>query len=97
MNLELAVTISCTNTGCQVKLVKSDEVIETKYSDLVHDRIRIEPLQLVVVDTSLQIPEIIWRWVRAIVIEVNESSIGIKGGSGSKNTSGLHWRHFFYP
>ena len=54
MNPELAVTISCTNTGCQVKLVKSDEVIETKYSDLVHDRIRIEPLQLVVVDTVLR-------------------------------------------
>jgi hypothetical protein len=82
MNLELAVTVSCTDTGCQVRLVKSDEVVKTKYSDLVHDRIRIEPLQLVAVDTSFQIPEIIWRWVRAIVLEVNESSVGIKGASG---------------
>lgn len=82
MNLELAVTVSCTDMGCQVKLISNDEVIETKYSKLVHDRIRIEPQQLVAIDTSLQIPEIIWRWVRAIVIEVNESSVGIKGGSG---------------
>ena len=82
MNLELAVTVNCTDMSCQVKLIRSDEVIQTKYSDLVHDRIRIEPQQLVAIDTSLQIPEIIWRWVRAIVIEVNDSSVGIKGGSG---------------
>jgi hypothetical protein len=82
MNLEFAETVSCTDTGCQVKLVSNDEVIETKYSDLVHDRIRIESQQLVAIDTSLHIPEIIWRWVRAILIEVNETSVGIRGSSG---------------
>ena len=82
MNLELALTVNCADMSCQVRLVRSDEVIQTKYSDLVHDWIRIEPQQLVAIDTSPQILEIIWRWVKAIVIEVNDSSIGIKGGSG---------------
>ena len=85
MNLELAVTVNCTDTGCQVKLVKSDEFIETKYSDLVHDRIRIEPQQLVAIDTSLQIPEIIWRWIMAIALQVKKTSVGIKCGSGKED------------
>jgi hypothetical protein len=82
MNLELAVTASCTDMGCRVKLIESGEVVETKYSDLVQDRIRIEPKQLVALDTSLHVPEIVWRWVRAKVVEVNVSSVGIKGVSG---------------
>lgn len=82
MNLELAVTVSCIDTGCQVKLVNGDEVTDTKYSNLVQDRIRIEPHQLVAVDTSLLIPEIMWRWLRASVVEVNKSSVGIQSESG---------------
>lgn len=82
MNLELALNVSCNDTGCHVLLVRNDEVIDTKYSHLVQDRIRIKPQQLVAIDTSQQIPELVWRWVRAIVIEVNETSLGIKGGSG---------------
>lgn len=78
MDLELAVTISCTDTGCQVKLLRSDEVIETRYSDTVRDRIQIEPQQLVAIDMGLPTPEIIWRWIRAIVLEVNDSSVGIE-------------------
>jgi hypothetical protein len=82
MNLELAVTVRCTDSGCQVKLVKSDEIVETKYSNLVQDRILIEPTQLVAIDTSLHTPEIVWRWLRATVIEVNQSSAGIEHSSG---------------
>ncbi len=77
MNIELAVTTSCTETGCQVQLVSNDKVISTHYSALVLDRIRIRKQQLVAIDSSPPIPEIVWRWVRAIVLEVNDESIGI--------------------
>jgi hypothetical protein len=82
MNLELALTKSCTNMDCLVKLLKSGDDIEAKYSALVQNRIKIQPQQLVAIDTNLQIPEIIWRWISAIVIEVNENSVGIQGGTG---------------
>jgi hypothetical protein len=82
MNLELAVTSSCTDSGCQVKLLRSDEAIATKYSDLVRDRIQIEPQQLVAIDMGLPIPEIVWRWVGGTVLEVNDNSVGIEGRLG---------------
>jgi hypothetical protein len=82
MNLELAVTINCSETGCQVQLVSNDKVISTHYSALVLDRIRIQKQQLVAIDTSPPIPEIVWRWVRAIVLEVNDDSIGIEDRMG---------------
>ncbi len=82
MNLELSVISSCTEKGCQVKLVRSGEVIAATYSDLVRDRIQIKPHQLVAIDIGLPIPEINWRWIRAIVLEVNEKSVGIEGSLG---------------
>jgi hypothetical protein len=78
MNLELGITIGCTEIGCQVQCVSDDRVISTNYSALVLDRIRIRKQQLVAIDTSPLIPEIVWRWVRAIVLEVNDESVGIE-------------------
>ena len=77
MKFELAVTLSCTETGCQVQLVRGGDVLTTHYSSLVRDRIWIRARQLVAIDLSQPIPEIVWRWVRAIVLEVNEESVGI--------------------
>ena len=82
MNLEIAVTNGCTKTGCQVRLVGSGDVISTHYSALVRDRIRIRAQQLVAIDRAPPIPEIVWRWVRATVIEVNESTVGIDDRMG---------------
>lgn len=82
MRLELALTSSCSDSGCQVKLLGGDEVIATRYSDLVRDRIQIRPQQLVAIDMSLPIPEIVWRWIRAIVLEVNDNSVGIEDDLG---------------
>ena len=31
---------------------------------------------------GLPIPEIIWRWLRATVLEVNDNSVGFEGRSG---------------
>ena len=82
MNLDLAVTSSCDDTGCQVKLLRTNEEIATRYSDLVRDRIKIEPQQLVAIDMGPQISEIVWRWVRGTVLEVNENSVGFEGRLG---------------
>lgn len=77
MNLELAVTINCTETGCQVQLVQSGDIVTARYSALVYDRIRIRAQQLIAMDWTPPIPEIVWRWVHATVVEVNENSVGI--------------------
>ncbi len=77
MNLGLAVTISCTEMGCQVQWVGSGDVVTTNYSALVRERINIRAQQLVAIDRNPPIPEIVWRWVKATVIEVNEGTVGI--------------------
>ncbi len=72
MKLELGISLSCTETGCQVRLVKSGTVISAQYSALVRDRIRIRAEELVAVDLGPPVPEIVWRWVLGRVLEVNE-------------------------
>ncbi len=84
MNLELAVVNSCNDSGCQVKSIKSGDVLTPRYSALVRDRIWIQAQQLVAVDQSLPIPEIVWRWLQGTVIEVNKESIGIEGRMGKR-------------
>ena len=76
MNLLLGVTLSCDETGCQVKLVASGEVLTVNYSGLVQDRIRIQPHQLVAVRRGPTQTEIVWRWIRGRVQEVNDETIG---------------------
>ena len=68
MELTLAIVESCTDDGCRVKILEDDSSIETNFSAPVRDhRIRIRPGQLVAVDTSKEIPETVWRWVRTTV------------------------------
>ena len=69
MNLELAIVFACNKTGCRVRLVEGNSTIEAMYSSLVQDRIKIQPQQLVAIDTDTNPPEIVWRWLRAAVIE----------------------------
>ena len=79
MKLELALILSCTNTGCLVSMVDMDEQVETRYSVLVQDRIMIEPNQLVTVDMSVDPPEIVWRWVRAKVDKFEDERVLVSG------------------
>jgi hypothetical protein len=80
MNLELALVISCTNKGCLVRTVNGDELVETCYSALVQDRIKIKPDQLVAIDKSVDPPEIMWRWVSAIVDRIEDERILVSDG-----------------
>ena len=71
MKLELATVLDCSDVGCRVKPLESDAFIEARYSRLVQNRIMIKPAHLVAVDMSVNPPEIVWRWRRAIVIELS--------------------------
>ena len=75
MKLELAIVLSCTKTGCRVVPMKSNSLIEVRYSSLVQDRIMIQPGQMVALNTDKKTPEIVWRWIRAAVIELNADII----------------------
>lgn len=75
MKLELALVLSCTNTGCLVSMVIGDEQVETRYSSRVQDRIMIEPNQLVAIDKSVDPPETIWRWVPVKVDKLEEDRV----------------------
>jgi hypothetical protein len=87
MELELAIVLSCTDTGCDVRTVENDDQVETRYSSAVQDRIMISPGELVVIDKSSGFPETIWRWVpvrvdrleeeRVIVIDKNHKSASV--------------------
>ncbi len=69
MKLELAIVLACNETGCRVEPVKDNSSIEAKYSSLVQNRIKIQPEQLVAINTEINPPEIVWRWLRGAVVE----------------------------
>ena len=73
MRLELATVISCEPGGCRVMPLGSQQAIDTRYSALVLNRVRILPGQLVAVDMETDVPEVAWRWYRARVVESSES------------------------
>ena len=70
MNLELAIVLACNKAGCRVTLVKDNLPIEARYSSLVQDRIKIQPEQMVAIDMNANPPEIVWRWLRAAIVEL---------------------------
>jgi hypothetical protein len=75
MHLELATVISCDPSGCRVMLVSGGPVIETRYSAMVQDRVKIRPGQLVALDMEPAIPEVAWRWYPARVVKPGESMV----------------------
>jgi hypothetical protein len=71
MDLAFAVVLSCEETGCFVHYLDApDTRVWTRYSDAVQDEIRVRRRQLVVVDRATEPPQIVWRWIRAEVLEV---------------------------
>lgn len=83
MQLELAIVQSCTDTGCNVQLLDSREIIETIFSPTVIDyQIRIIPHQLVIVNRSANPPQLIWRWTRATITNLSGSEIELRHDDG---------------
>lgn len=62
MEFQLGTVVACDESGCSVRLVHSGETIQTAFSELVKDRIRIRQQQLVALNIAKQPPEISWRW-----------------------------------
>ena len=75
MNLKLALVRSCGESGCSVAPLDSDSTLEITFSRLVRDRIRIQPGHLVAFNTDKNPPEIVWRWIRTVVIELKSDSV----------------------
>ena len=94
MKLDLALVLSCTDTGCLVSTVADDRHVEACYSSLVQDRIWISPGQLVAIDESVDPPEVVWRWVAASVDKLEEGRVIIDDGKATlistANVSGLN-------
>lgn len=82
MKLELAIVLACHKIGCRVTLLKDDLPIKVLYSALVKDRIKIQPEQLVAIDMDANPPEIVWRWLRAAVIELTEDIVVVDDMQG---------------
>jgi hypothetical protein len=61
MNLELAIVISGSPSGCLVQYLGQTEPVQAEFSAPVRDRIRIRREQLVVVDRDVTPPQIVWR------------------------------------
>ena len=52
--------------------------METRYSALVQDRVKIRPGQLVALDMEPLIPEVAWRWYRARVVQAGEREVVVQ-------------------
>jgi hypothetical protein len=82
MKLELATVLDCCDIGCRVNLIKSDVIIEARFSSLVQNRIMIQPTHMVAVDVSANPTEIVWRWLRAAVIELKADLVVVDDMQG---------------
>jgi hypothetical protein len=62
MKLTLAVVLECSPTECKVQPLEEDMPITVHYSAPVKSNIVIRPDQLVALDTTPDVPEIVYRW-----------------------------------
>lgn len=94
MQLELATVISCDHHGCHVTPVAAGQTYKTRYSAFVQDRIKIRPGQLVAVNLDPAMPEVVWRWYPAYIIETGEQRIVVKERERYLNVVQAHEMEF---
>jgi hypothetical protein len=70
MDLVFATVLSCDETGCTVRFLDGETPVWTPYSAEVREHIRIRRRELVAVDRAAEPPQIVWRWIRAEVLEL---------------------------
>ena len=78
MNLALGIVISCGTAVCRVKLIESDEEVETRYSLKIQDQIKIRPRQTVVINQTPSPPETVFRMFYSEVRSVNGDEIMVE-------------------
>ncbi|MEZ4735846.1 MAG: sigma-70 family RNA polymerase sigma factor [Caldilineaceae bacterium] len=71
MELTWGIALSCATAGCRVRLLASDQAIETRYAQPVQDKIKIRSGQLVVVAQSTP-PENVWCLLQKEVMSLTE-------------------------
>ncbi len=82
MKLTLAVALECFPTECRVQLLEEDTPITVHYSAPVKSNIVIRPDQLVALDTSPDVPEIVYRWHYVQVKQLKEGKVFIDDHHG---------------
>lgn len=76
MKLKLALVLTCNENGSSVKTVPDNSTFEAVFSSLVvQKRIKIQPDQLVAINMDANPPEIVWRWLRAVVLETGGDTV----------------------
>jgi hypothetical protein len=75
MKLKLAIVRSCDQDGCIVNRIEDGEELSISYSRLVKGRIKISKDHLVAMDTDRSPMELVWRWIRAEVDQVEAGSV----------------------
>ena len=78
MNLALAFVHSCGKSGCQVKLLDDNSLIDTRYTLQMQDRIRVRPGQLVVIDRQSQPVRTVFRLYRSKVVAIESGQIYVE-------------------
>jgi hypothetical protein len=82
MKLTLAIALECFPTECKVQLLDDSTPSMVHYSAPVQARIKIHPEQLVALDTSPAIPEVVYRWHYVKVAQVNDAKVFITDHQG---------------
>jgi hypothetical protein len=82
MKLTLAVTLECPPAECRVQLLDQAEPVTVHYSARVQARIKIWPGQLVALDTTPAIPEVVYRWHCVKVEQLKEDQILVSSHQG---------------
>ena len=75
LKLQLGIALPCTRDGCEIQLLDTETRVDGHYSARVRNRIKIRPKQLVAIDATEGVSEIVWRWYRTLVMEVDEQNL----------------------
>src|SRR5512136_3298288 len=78
MDLQLALALACTDTGCQAHWLDAEACFDAVYAEpVVEHGIVIKPGDLVAVNRAADPPEVVFRWVLATVERVEGERIFI--------------------
>ncbi|MEM7132863.1 MAG: RNA polymerase sigma factor [Chloroflexota bacterium] len=92
MNLALAKVVSCRTDGCLVRLLETDELVDTHYSAKIQDKIKIRPEQVVVIHKSPTSSQTLYRLFLAQVTEIrnNQLTVEILRDEGDRGKGRYH-------
>jgi hypothetical protein len=82
MDLVFATVLSRDQKGCTIRYLNGDQTpVWTPYSSAVGEHIHIRRRELVAVERSTEPAQIVWRWIRAEVLELRGDRV-VAGAHG---------------